>query len=108
MSAKLASVAFALLAAGPLTAQAPATAYIITRLGVDTVAIERYTRSANKLEGDLVLRHPRVRTLHYVADLGANGEIKSMTTTVRRANSDQNTPPVVQTVTRFREPLAVI
>ncbi|HTD83563.1 MAG TPA: hypothetical protein VK648_07205, partial [Gemmatimonadaceae bacterium] len=105
---KLGSVALLLLVPAPLAAQSPSTAYIVTRLGVDTVAIERYTRSANKLEGDLVLRHPRVRTLHYVADLGANGEIKSMTTTVRRANSDQNTPPVVQTVTRFGDTLAVI
>lgn len=108
MSMKLGSVALLLLVPAPLAAQSPSTAYIVTRLGVDTVAIERYTRSANKLEGDLVLRHPRVRTLHYVADLGANGEIKSMTTTVRRANSDQNTPPVVQTVTRFGDTLAVI
>lgn len=70
MSARIASVAFIILAAGPLSAQAPATAYIITRLGTDTVAVERYTRSNDKLEGDLVLRYPRVRTIHYVADLG--------------------------------------
>src|SRR5205814_9186963 len=108
MSMKLGSLALLLLVPAPLAAQSPSTAYIVTRLGVDTVAIERYTRSANKLEGDLVLRHPRVRTLHYVADLGANGEIKSMTTTVRRANSDQDTPPLVQTVTRFGDTLAVI
>src|SRR5437762_3372511 len=106
MSPKIASVALVLIAAAPVAAQTPA--YIVTRLGVDTVAIERYARSGNKLEGDLVLRHPRIRTIHYVADLGPQGEIRSLTTTVRRPSTDPNGPPVMQTVTRFRDTLAVI
>ena len=57
MSAKLASATLVFLAAVPLAAQTPA--YIVTRLGVDTLAVERYTRTGNKLEGDLVLRHPK-------------------------------------------------
>ena len=98
MTAKLASsAALFLFATAPLAAQAPA--YIVTRLGTDTVAIERYTRSSNKLEGDLVLRNPRVRTIHYIADLGSQGEIKSMTATVRRPNTDPTaapaTPPII-------------
>jgi hypothetical protein len=108
MSAKLASVAFAFLAAGPLTAQAPATAYVITRLGVDTVAVERYTRTGDKLEGDLVLRNPRVRTIHYIADLGPRGEITSMTAAVRRPSTAATAPPVTQIVTRFGDTVAVI
>src|SRR5438045_9006114 len=106
MSPKIASVALVLIVAAPVAAQTPA--YIVTRLGVDTVAIERYARNGNKLEGDLVLRHPRVRTIHYVADLGPQGEIRSLTTTVRRPSTDPNGPPVVQTVTRFRDNLPVL
>jgi hypothetical protein len=106
MSAKLVSAAFVFLAAVPLAAQTPA--YIVTRLGVDTVAIERYSRSGNRLEGDLVLRHPRVRTIHYVAELGPQGEIRTLTTTVRRPTTDPKGPPVMQTVTRFADTLAVI
>jgi hypothetical protein len=108
MSAKFASAAFLLLAAGPIGAQAPATAYIVTRLGVDTVAIERYSRSNDKVEGDLVLKYPRVRTIHYVAELGSRGEIKSMATSIRRAGADPMSPPVMQTITKFGDTVAVI
>ena len=45
MSAKFASTAFLLFAAAPLAAQSSSPAYIVTRLGVDTVAVERYTRT---------------------------------------------------------------
>ncbi len=108
MLAKIASAALVLLAAGPAAAQAPATAYIVTRLGSDTVAIERYTRSKDKLQGDLVLRYPRVRTIHYVADLGPRGEIRSMTSASRRPNTDPKAPAAIQVVTRFGDTLAVI
>ncbi len=108
MSAKIASVAFVLFAAGPLLAQAPAPAYIVTRLGTDTVAIERYTRSNDKLEGDLVLRYPRVRTIHYVADLGSRGEIKSFTASARRPNTDPTAAPVTRIAMQFGDTLAVI
>src|SRR5689334_20599445 len=53
MSLRLAVVPVLLLA--PLAASAQTPSYIVTRLGNDTVAVERYTRNANRLEGDLVL-----------------------------------------------------
>jgi len=108
MSAKITSTAFIFLAACSLAAQAQAPAYIVTRLGVDTVAIERYTRSNSKLEGDLVLRYPRVRTIHYVADLGPRGEIKSTIATVRRAGADPTSPPVTRIAMQFADTTAVI
>jgi hypothetical protein len=107
MSTKIVSAALLLLSAGSLSAQAP-TAYIVTRLGVDTVGIERYTRTNNRLEGDLVLRYPRVRTFHYVADLGPRGEIKSLTTVVRRPGTDPTAPALMQSVSTFGDSLAVI
>jgi hypothetical protein len=69
-------VALALLASGrPLAAQeAERTAYII-RLGADTFAVERFTRTAERLEGDLVLRAPRTRHIHYSALLAPDGSI---------------------------------
>jgi len=106
MPVKLASAAVVLFSAVTVAAQTPA--YIVTRLGVDTVAIERYSRTGDKLEGDLVLRHPRVRTIHYVADLGSQGQIKSLTTAVRRPGSDPNAPPTMQSQTRFADSVAVI
>jgi hypothetical protein len=106
MTAKLASAALFLFAAAPLTAQAPA--YIVTRLGTDTVAIERYTRSSDKLEGDLVLRNPRVRTIHYIADLGSQGEMKSVTATVRRPNDAPSAAPVTRIAWQFADTVAVM
>jgi len=99
---------FVILTAGSLAAQSPSSAYIVTRLGVDTVAIERYIRSNGKLEGDLVLRYPRTRTFHYVAELGSRGEVKSLTTTVQRPGADPAAPPIMQSVARFSDSVAVI
>ncbi|HEV7837017.1 MAG TPA: hypothetical protein VGO75_03040, partial [Gemmatimonadaceae bacterium] len=104
----LSVVGFVVLTAGSLVGQTAAPAYIVTRLGVDTVAIERYSRSSGKLEGDLVLRYPRTRTFHYVADLGPHGEVKALTTTVRRPGADPMAPPTMQSVSRFTDSIAVI
>lgn len=108
MSGKLASVAFVLFATASLVAQAPETRYIVTRLGTDTVAIERYTRSASKLEGDVVTRNPRVQTFHYTSDLGARGELKNFRLTARRADADPSAPPRIQVLDTFEDSVAVI
>ena len=100
------AVALAVLA--PLALQGQTPTYILTRLGNDTVAVERYTRTANKLEGDLVLRYPRVRTIHYVGDLAPNGTIKTLTTTVVRASAAAGAAPTMQMVTTFGDSVAVI
>ncbi|HEY0529478.1 MAG TPA: DUF2911 domain-containing protein [Gemmatimonadaceae bacterium] len=97
---------FALLFAASASAQTPA--YLVTRLGTDTVGIERYTRTGSKLEGDLVLKYPRVRTFHYVADLGPRGEIRSMTTTVRRPGTDATAVPLAEVRSTFADSVAVV
>ena len=108
MSTRIAAAAVMFLAGGPVAAQAPATAYIVTRLGVDTVAIERYTRSPSKLEGDVVVRNPRVQTYHYVADLGARGQLKSFHLIARRADAEASAPPRLQIVDTFEDSVAVV
>ena len=108
MSRKILSAALLLVSAGAAAAQAPAPTYIVTRLGVDTIAVERYTRSPGKLEGDLILRNPRIRTFHYTADLAPNGVIKSLTIIVRRPGTDASAPPVMRAVTTFSDSIAVI
>jgi hypothetical protein len=105
---KIAAAALLVLAAGSLAAQSPAPAYIVTRLGVDTVAIERYTRSNSKVEGDLVLRYPRTRTFHYIAELGPRGAVKTLTTTVRRPGADPVAPALFQSTSKFGDSIAVI
>jgi len=105
---KIAATAFLFLIASSLTAQSSVPAYIVTRLGIDTVAIERYTSSNGRLEGDLVLKFPRIRTFHYVAELGTRGEVKSLTTVVRRPAADPKAPPLFQSVSTFGDSIAVI
>ncbi|HEU4720810.1 MAG TPA: DUF2911 domain-containing protein [Gemmatimonadaceae bacterium] len=50
-----------------------ATTTLLTRLGVDTVAVEQYTRTATHMEGTLVTRFPSTRVTRYSVDIGPNG-----------------------------------
>ncbi|UCC71988.1 MAG: DUF2911 domain-containing protein [Gemmatimonadota bacterium] len=50
----------------------------VERLGVDTISIESYTRSAEGFEGDVVIRSPHTLTAHYQASLTADGAISRM------------------------------
>lgn len=63
------------VATSAATAQTTEHATFITRLGTDTIAVEQFTRSATRLEGDLLLRSPATRVLHYVATLGPVGQV---------------------------------
>src|SRR6476659_10138641 len=97
-----------LLAASPLAAQSTVSGAFITRLGTDTVAIERYTRSGDKLSGDILMRNPRARVLHYVADIGSNGQIKAMTVNARQIGADTASPPAMSLTTLFADTVATI
>lgn len=57
--------------------KAPANeqASFVTTLGRDTVVIESFTRTANKLDGDMVVRVPGTVLCHYELDLGSGGAI---------------------------------
>lgn len=58
-------------------AAAGETGAFVVRLGADTTAVERWTRTATatgtRLEGDVVNRSPTARVTHYVVDLDAAG-----------------------------------
>lgn len=57
----------------------PAEQYgFLTRLGNDTVAVERVTRQGNTLTIDAVDRFPRVRVRHSVIELDSNGRIQHL------------------------------
>lgn len=64
---------FALLAvaaAAPIRAQSGA---FIIRLGRDTTAVERFTRSGNRIEAELVWRQPRTNMRRIVYELAPDG-----------------------------------
>ena len=57
-----------------IPAPAPiATTTLIARLGVDTVAVEQFTRTATHMEGTLLTRFPAARVTRYSVDLGSTG-----------------------------------
>jgi hypothetical protein len=56
-------------------AQQDSGAFIV-RLGTDTVSLERYTRTATKLQGDYVIRTPRSAHRIYIADLNPDGTVR--------------------------------
>jgi len=101
-------IALTALAASPLAAQSTISGAFITRLGTDTVAIEQYTRTGDKLFGDILMRNPRARVIHYVADLGPNGVIKAITVNARRVGADTASPPLQSVTTLFVDTIATI
>lgn len=108
MSVKNLIASFTLLLSGTLGAQRPAVSgTFISMLGVDTVAIERYTRTVSMLEGDILYRFPRVRVVHYVADL-ATGKFKGMSVASRLVGSDPATPPILSIVSLVADSAATI
>ncbi len=94
--------------AGPLAAQTPVVSgTFVSLLGVDTASVERYTRSGTKLEGDVLLRYPRVRVVHYVADLG-HGRFTGMSLVTRRVGADPASPPLFSMVALIGDTTATI
>jgi hypothetical protein len=74
-------------------AQTPSvTGAFVSTLGRDTIQIERYTRTGDKLEGDILRKAPRVQIVHYVADLSTN-KVKGISVSTRRYPVDAATPP---------------
>ena len=82
-SAFVSACATATQTASGVTVNAPETGAFIVRLGSDTVAIERYTRTADRLEGDIALRSP-ARIGHYVIMLAPDGRPTTAEYAVRR------------------------
>lgn len=56
---------------------------LLARLGDDTIAVERYTRTAKKMEGLIVTRLPTARIGRYSVELAPNGTPTSATYSVR-------------------------
>ncbi len=86
-------------AAAPAPAQErPERAAFIVRLGTDTVSVERFTRTATRLEGELVTRSPRTVRWRYAADLGLNGSVARFEVTVPRPGAPAGAPPLQSAV----------
>jgi hypothetical protein len=90
------AAALTLLAAVSLSAQASGeTAGFVVTIGRDTLAVEQYTRAADRITGALVSRTPRTVTRSYTAWLNADGSVQRMEMTSRVPGTTQ--PPTVAT-----------
>lgn len=81
-------LAAALLLAAPAAAgaqaQAPAdSAVLVTRLGVDTLALERFVRTPRRVEAQVVLRTPRTSITRYVMMLDEQGNMTRLESSTR-------------------------
>ena len=95
----VAGLAFAAASLAPsLKAQGGTTShYFVARLGRDTVALERVTRSATSIQSDLFLTTPRTCRIHYAATLDASGRVSRFELTATPA---VETPPAPATALR--------
>lgn len=89
---------------GAETAPAPAAApraesaaFVVT-IGTDTVSVERYTRTATTLSGEVVTRSPRTTSRVYTAQLRPDGSVSQVEVTTRQLTAAPSTPPTVSTV----------
>ena len=57
------------------------SAAFVTRLGVDTIALEQVVRDGDRIEADVTLRIPRTARTRYVMELSPKGELERMTVT---------------------------
>lgn len=62
------------------------TLAFVSTLGSDTVTVETFTRTADRIEGELIERNPRTQRIRYVAELAQDGS-------VRRMEVEASTPP---------------
>ena len=84
------------LAAAPSQAQrTPETAAFVVTIGTDTLAVEKFTRTADSISGEVVSRSPRTATRSYRAWLNPDGTVRRVEMTSRTPGSPQ--PPTVST-----------
>ncbi len=85
MTRMILRAATAALLAIPATTMAQTGAYV-ARLGNDTLTVERYTRSADKIEGTIVSKSPSTRVVKYTLMLAKDGSIAGMEQAILKAD----------------------
>ena len=65
------------------TPAADERAAFVTTLGRDTVALESFTRTATRVEGDIMVRIPGTVLCHYVLELASDGSARRSTLDVK-------------------------
>src|SRR5713226_10221067 len=85
-----------------LWAQSASGAFVVTR-GTDTVAVERYARTATTLTGDMIVRNNApVVWRHYSANLAADGWVTRYEFTNTRLFAGGVTQPALHLIGTFK------
>ncbi|MEO8450067.1 MAG: DUF2911 domain-containing protein [Gemmatimonadota bacterium] len=98
MKCSLALITATVCVGSTATAQ---TAAFVTKLGRDTIAFERFTRTGNRLEGTAVQTVPRTRIVDYVVTLGADGQVSRLEVRARPAVPGPGGQPPVDAIADF-------
>src|SRR5215217_6246184 len=97
--------------AGALSAQsAPDSGSFLVRRGRDTVATERFIRTATKLEGTLSIRNTKGTSERYAAVLAPDGSVPLIEVTVQEGTDSGSTRPRIVQRARviFKEDSAAV
>ena len=78
--------------------EAESGAFVVT-IGTDTVAVERYTRTATTLTGEVIARSPRTASRAYTAQLRPDGSVASVEVTSRLLTAPPSTFPSITSTT---------
>jgi hypothetical protein len=95
-----------LLAPAPAVSQAPDSGAFVTRLGADTLAVERFVRTPGRVEADVVLRVPTTTRTRYVLELTPAGEMTRLTTVTTDPRASA-APARRETITRVGDSLRI-
>src|SRR5437870_10504773 len=88
------------------TALAAQTGAFVIRLGNDTLAIEQYTRTADGLHGEQVIRAPRTVHRDYTATFGTGGAIQRFELVTRNVSGEPGTAETKASI-EFRRDSAI-
>ena len=94
------TLALSAAAAAPLLAQQP-TGVFVVRLGRDTTAVEKYTRTGNRIEVDGFFRQPRTTLRHAVIEM-ANEKATRVEVTTSAPGAAANAPGTQRITSTFR------
>lgn len=68
----------------PVHSAGAQSAGFVVRLGRDTIAVERFSRTSTSMEGELLRRTPATHVIRYEVTLGANGLPTDLTFSITR------------------------
>ncbi|MGH7468636.1 MAG: DUF2911 domain-containing protein [Longimicrobiales bacterium] len=88
---------WAVALAAPALAQQPIrSGMFVTTLGRDTIAIERYSRTQTRLEGEILTPVPRAIVVRYTLDFDAQGNARALNLIGRAGGQPDSLPPLLE------------